>query len=161
MQWYVWNHQPSGWGNPVWVFKFFSLSPNDNERCSHKYFLFKWCVYWKWWLLKLDLILCLCSPILLDNVFDYMTCLINTDVIFISVDVNIDYLYWWVLLEFLIKEGIKFLNWSLKVNHIMCCCDDIICFNSKKTIWIIVKSWEYRVARRNSDHLDCDKNKLY
>ena len=42
----------------------------------------KWFICWKRWFLKLDIIFCLCSPLLLNNVIDDMVCIINTDAIF-------------------------------------------------------------------------------
>ena len=87
-QWCEWGHQPSDLGKPHVSFFFFKLL--SNERCIHEELLFKWYVYWKGWLMKLDFIFCLCYPILLDNVFDHMICLINTDSIFTLDDINIE-----------------------------------------------------------------------
>ena len=72
--------------------------------------------------------------IFLDDVFDDMTCLINTDSISTLDDINIEDIYFWEFLGCVIKESIKLLHQSLKENPILFCHEDIICFRSKKNL---------------------------
>ena len=67
------------------LFQFFS-----NERCSHEDFMFKVCIHWNWRLLKFNLIFCFCSPILLNDIFHYIICLVNNDAIFTLNRVNVE-----------------------------------------------------------------------
>ena len=50
---------------------------------------------------------CLLPPILLYDILDYMICLINADTLFTLDDGDIEEIYFWPLLEGIIKECIK------------------------------------------------------
>ena len=71
---------PHWFSDPPYVlfklFQFFS-----KEWCSHEKTFFKWCICWKRWFLKLDVLFCLCLQILLNNVLYDVVCMINKDAI--------------------------------------------------------------------------------
>ena len=67
---------------------FFELFSND--ICSHEYCLLKWYVHWKGWVLVVYLIFCLCSPIFPNNIFHDVICLVNTNSMFTSNNLNVD-----------------------------------------------------------------------
>ena len=46
----------------------------------------------------------------MNNIFDDMTCLVNTDSIFPLDYVNIEELWFWPFLEGIVKDSVKFLN---------------------------------------------------
>ena len=75
-------------GSSMWVFNLFQIFYNN--RCSHEEYIFKLCVHSERWILKLYLISCLCSPIFLNNIFDDIICLVNTDSILTLDYVNIE-----------------------------------------------------------------------
>ena len=47
-----------------------------------------------------------CSPIFLDNVFDHIICLVNTDLMFTLDHDNVEDLYFWSLLEGILKDSV-------------------------------------------------------
>ena len=85
-----------------------------------------------------------------------MIFLINTDYMFTLDDVNIEKFYFRFLLEGVIKENIKLFHQSFKANTILCCYEDIICFNSKKGFIVNVNPREYSVVRGTFDLIYCD-----
>ena len=50
-----------------------------------------------------------CTPILLNDIFQYVICLVNTDSIFTFNDVNVEAFSFLALLEGIVKEGVKLL----------------------------------------------------
>ena len=60
-------------GYYIWVFNLFWIF--SNKRCGNEECLFKVCVHWKRWFMKLYFIFCCCYPIFLNNVFDDIICL--------------------------------------------------------------------------------------
>ena len=64
-------------GHSMWFLNLFQIF--YNKRCSHEEYLFKVIFHWERWFLKLYFIFFLCSPIFLNNAFDYMICMVNKD----------------------------------------------------------------------------------
>ena len=75
-------------GSWMWVFNFFHIF--SNKKCSHEEFIFKGSVHWERLFLKLYFIFCCCYPIFLNNSFDYIIYLVNTDFIFTLNYINIE-----------------------------------------------------------------------
>ena len=67
-----------------------------------------------------------------------MICLDNTDSMFTLNNMNVEELYFWSLLEGIVKESVKLLCWSFKIDSILCFQEDVICFNIKGCFLIIV-----------------------
>ena len=99
-------------GTPMWVFNFFQLL--SNKRCSHEEFLFKGNLHWEIWPLKLYPIFCLCFPILLYGVLDYMLFMVDTDAVFTLDDTDIEELLCFPFLEGIVKQVIKFFDTSFR-----------------------------------------------
>ena len=78
------------------------------------------------------LLICICYPILLDDVLDGMMYLVNIDSILNLDDINIEEIYYFHFLESIVKHSIKLFDQSFKGHHIMCCHEDIIYFDYKK-----------------------------
>ena len=64
----------------------------------------------------------------MNDVFNDVICLVNTDSIFTLNYVNVEDLYFWYLLERIVKESVKLLYEYFKENNIMCCQDYVIYF---------------------------------
>ena len=80
---------PTQWFNdPPWYFSIFQLF--YNKRCSHEECIFKGCIHWKCLLLEFYPIFCLCSLILLNNIFHDLICLVNIYSIFTFNNANVE-----------------------------------------------------------------------
>ena len=74
--------------SPMWFLDFFQLF--SNERCLHKYYLFKRYIHWKRWLLESYLIFYLCSSIFSNIIFHDIICLVNTGYNLFLDNINIE-----------------------------------------------------------------------
>ena len=106
----------------------------SNEICSHEECLFKRFIHWKGWFLEFCFVLCNFSPILLNDIFHYVICRVNTDPIFTIFHVNVGELQFCFFLESIFRKSVKIFYQSFKINFILCLQEDKICFNSKKVL---------------------------
>ena len=84
-----------------------------------------------------------------------MIYLVNSDAVFIFGYVDVNEIQFCPFLEGIVKDSIKLFYRYFKANHILCCHEDIICFNCRRRFICFVNPLEYRVLRLTSDNIDC------
>ena len=88
-------------GSSMRFLNFFNIL--SKKSCSHEDYIFKVSVHWERWFLKIYFIFCLCYPISLNNIFNDVICLVNTDSIFILTNVNVEEFYFCLFSEGIFK----------------------------------------------------------
>ena len=83
---------------------------------------------WKVLFIKLDVLFCICYPILLNNVLYDMVSIINADAIFSLYNGDIEDIEFGTFLVIIFKYGIQFLSQYIKLYPTLCGHKYVICF---------------------------------